>query len=299
MMKILTSEELLQQQLSEISEQQASKTKPIEIPKSIGISYNAELQRMVNLIRVDIEESLTPQIKNLAPEYTADSWVDVITSSLKSLRERWSNDRFNRWAEGVAQSFIQAINLQNQKQFANQFKSFGIDIFSSNKTVNDYLQASVENNVSLIKSIPDQYLSQVESIVLSNMRSGLRPSAIEKQLTDQFGVTKRRARVIARDQSSKASNGLAKKRMESSGIVYFQWIDSSDNRVRSRHKAIANKLTAYGKGVYRLDTLPLNDTGVPIACGDDYQCRCVARPVLKSEVLRNQKSGNVAKGVKR
>lgn len=299
MMEILTSKDLLKQQLAEITEQQAEKSKPIELPKSVGIAYNAELQRMINLIRVDIEKTITPQPRELAPEYTADTWVDVITASLSALRARWSGERFQQFAERVASNFVQAVNLQNQQQFAKQFKSFGINVFGANATVSDYLQASVADNVRLIKSIPEQYLTQVESIVLTNMRSGLRPGVIQKQLVEQFGITKRRARVISRDQTSKAANGLARKRMEASGIQYFQWLDSSDQRVRSRHRAIANKVTAYGKGIYRWDDLPLSDKGVPIACGDDYQCRCVARPVLESEVKANQKAGRVVKGVRR
>lgn len=298
-MVAITSEELLQQQLADISEQQAAKSKPIELPKAIGISYNAELQRMVRRIKKDIDQSIKPQVKDLEFEYTADSWADVIEVSLAALRKRWTSDLFNRFAERLAAKFVQAVNLQNQQQFQNQYKSFGINIYTGNQAVSDYLDATVKDNVRLIKSIPDQYLTQVESIVLGNMRAGMRPSAINKQLQDQFGVTERRARVISRDQVSKASNGLAKKRMESSGFQYFAWIDSKDSRVRSRHKNIANKVTKYGKGIYSFSDLPLNDKGMPIAPSDDIQCRCVMRPVLESEVKANQKAGRVAKGVKR
>ncbi|CAM0034265.1 head morphogenesis [Vibrio phage K122] len=298
-MVAITSEELLQQQLSDISEQQAAKSKPIELPKAIGISYNAELQRMVRRIKKDIDQSIKPQVKDLEFEYTADSWADVIEVSLAALRQRWSSEIFNRFAERLASKFVQAVNVQNQQQFQNQYKSFGINVYAGNQAVSDYLDATVKDNVRLIKSIPDQYLTQVESIVLGNMRAGMRPSAINKQLQDQFGVTERRARVIARDQTSKAANGLAKKRMQSAGFEYYQWTTSEDERVRSRHRKISDKVTAYGKGIYRWDNPPLSDKGEPISPGTDYSCRCIARPVLESEVKANQKAGRVVKGVKR
>ncbi|CAL9955783.1 head morphogenesis [Vibrio phage K165] len=298
-MVAITSEELLQQQLADISEQQAVKSKPIELPKAIGISYNAELQRMVRRIKKDIDQSIKPQVKDLEFEYTADSWADVIEVSLAALRQRWSSEIFNRFAERLASKFAQAVNVQNQQQFQNQYKSFGINVYAGNQAVSDYLDATVKDNVRLIKSIPDQYLTQVESIVLGNMRAGMRPSAINKQLQDQFGVTERRARVISRDQTSKAANGLAKKRMQSSGFEYYQWVTSEDERVRSRHRKISDKVTAYGKGIYRWDDPPLSDKGEPISPGTDYSCRCVARPVLESEVKANQKAGRVTKGVKR
>lgn len=295
----MTSEELLQQQLAEISEQQAAKTKPVELPKDIGIRYNAELQRMVKSIQQEINKSIVPQLKYLAPEYTADSWVDTITSAIALLRQRLSGDNFKRYAERLATSFITDINTRNIQTMGKQFGSFGIDIMTNNKQVTDFLQASIAENVQLITSIQSQYLDRVETLVLTNMRAGLRPSAIQQQLQDQFGVTKTRARMIARDQTSKATNGLARKRMQASGLEYFRWLDSSDQRVRARHRSISNKITMYGKGIYKFSDLPLNDKGEPIFCGDEVNCRCVPIPILPSEVERNQKQGLVAKGVKK
>lgn len=52
-MEILTSQELLKQQLEEITTQQAARTKAIEPAKQIGVSYNANLQRLVASINLD------------------------------------------------------------------------------------------------------------------------------------------------------------------------------------------------------------------------------------------------------
>lgn len=291
----MTSEELLQQQLAEISETQAAKTKPVELPKEIGIRYNAELQRIVKSIQQEINKAIVPQLKHLAPDYTADSWVDTITSTIALLRQRLSGDNFKRFAERLATNFITDINTRKIQTMGKMFGAFGIDIMTNNKQITDFLQASIAENVQLITSVQSQYLDRVETLVLNSMRAGLRPSAIQQQLQDQFGVTENRARMIARDQTSKAANGLARKRMQASGIEFFQWITSKDERVRSRHSRIANKITMYGLGIYRWNDLPLDDKGQPIAPGDDYQCRCIARPVLRSEVEKNQRDGRVAK----
>jgi len=291
----MDSKELLKQQLSEISEKQAENTKPVELPREIGVRYNAELQRMVKLIKQEINQSIIPQLRYLAPEYTADGWVDTITSAIAILRDRLSGDSFKIFAERIANNFITDINTYNIQKMSKQFGSFGIDIMTNEKNVTDFLQASIAINVQLITSIKSQYLDRVESLVLNNMRLGLRPSSIESQLQEQFGITKSRAKMIARDQTSKAANGLAQKRMKASGIEFFQWITSKDERVRSSHRSIANKFTKHGPGIYRWDDLPLSDNGVHIAPGDDYQCRCIARPVLQSEVNRNNSDKKSAK----
>jgi SPP1 gp7 family putative phage head morphogenesis protein len=165
-----------------------------------------------------------------------------------------------------------SADTYNARKTQEQFRRFSIDIFAGNETISEYVKASAGDNVRLIKSIAEQYLTQVESIVTTNMRAGNRPSAIEKLLTNQFGVTKRRAKMIARDQSAKINADLAEKRMRSAGIEHFQWVTSKDQRVRDRHDSIANKVTKYGKGIYRWDDLPLSDKGVPIAAGTDFQC---------------------------
>ena len=105
----------------------------------------------------------------------------------------------------LATNFITDINTRNIQTMGKQFGSFGIDIMTNNKQVTDFLQASIAENVQLITSIQSQYLDRVETLVLTNMRAGLRPSAIQQQLQDQFSITKNRAKMIARDQTSKAN----------------------------------------------------------------------------------------------
>lgn len=298
-MATIQQPELLAQQLEQgLSRKQPKAVKPA---KRIGIEYNAQLQRMVRSIRKDINEQLVPMLRQLAPEYvsdsvTTDSYVDLIVATLRNIVNRWQSPTFRSVAESIAQRFVTTTNNVNAKGYT---ESFGIDVFAGSPELENYLQASTYNNTQLITSIPEQYLNQVESIVMTNVRSGNRPSAIVKLLSDQFGVTQRRAKMIARDQTTKINGDLSEKRQRAAGFPYFQWIDSDDQRVRTRHGNIANKITQYGKGVYRWDYLPLSDKGVPIKPGEDYQCRCIARPVSQAEVDRNIKNGLTQPGVKR
>jgi SPP1 gp7 family putative phage head morphogenesis protein len=303
-MQILTGKDLLDQQLAQV--ESSAPAKPIEPAKQIGISYNAELQRMIKAIRKDINELLTPQIKELVHSYTADSqriqvndgWYEVISRTLAAIRDKWTGDRFNNWASKLASNFVTSADVDNERKSRGELKKFGIDIFTGNETINEYLRAAAGDNARLIKTIPEQYLSQVESIVMTNMRAGTRPSAIVDLLVNQFGVTQRRAKVISRDQTAKINSDLARKRMQSAGIKHFKWLTSKDSRVRDRHTAIANKVTKFGKGIYSFEDLPLSDRGVPIAPGKDFSCRCVAQPILPSEIEENKRKGQTSPGVK-
>ena len=296
MNQLNSSNDLLEQQL----EQKGKKPKAVEPPRSVEIKYNKTLQQMVNAVKKDINEQLVPVLRELAPDYvqdsTNDSYVDLIVATLNRIIDRWRSPTFRSIAEGISQEFVTTSNQRNAKGYT---QSFGIDVYAGSPELADYLQASAADNTQLITSIPEQYLSQVQSVVMANVRAGNRPSAITKLLSKQFGITQRRAKTIARDQTTKINGDLSEQRQRSAGFDYFQWIDSDDQRVRTRHEEIANKVTAYGQGVYRWDNLPLSDQGVPIKPGQDYNCRCVARPVSQSEVDENIKAGRTRPGVKR
>ncbi|WP_289281556.1 phage minor head protein, partial [Methylophaga sp. UBA5088] len=137
-----------------------------------------------------------------------------------------------------------------------------------------------------------QYLNNVANTVLTGMRNGVLARDIAKQLSDDYGVTQRRARFIARDQTAKVNGEIDKRRQVDAGFEYFQWLDSDDERVRHKHRLIADKKTKYGKGVYRWDDLPKNDKGETIQPGSDFGCRCTARAKTTESVEKymNRKS---------
>lgn len=296
----MNNKELLQQQLNAIAQRRRVRADAIDISKSTGVAYNAALQRMVKMIKADIDAELLPVIKSTASEYTRDaSYFDRISAVIDRIRLKWSSDVFKALADQVATQFIRNANTVNRERFNRSMNSVGMDVYGDSPELATYLDVAVSDNVLLIKSIPSQYLDQVQSIVAANMRAGNRPSAIVSALVDQFGVTQRRAAFIARDQTAKANADLAERRQRNVGFDYFQWLDSDDERVRQRHQELAEKVTEYGLGIYRWDDPPLSDNGEPITPGRDFGCRCTARPVSNAEVEENKKAGKTRPGVKR
>ena len=298
----MTSAELLQQQLATSKRR---KPKGVKQDLQAGATYHTELRRIVREVRKDVDKYVMSAVKSTSFEYVADgistqvtldSYVDVIAGALKYVRERWSSPQFSELATRIARKFVTTADNTNAERTR---RDLGVDIFTGNDELRDYVQASIYDNVRLIESIPQQYLTQVDSIVMTNVRAGGRPRAIEKLLQEQFGVTERRAKLIARDQTSKLNGDLNRMRQTSAGFPYFAWDDSDDERVRHRHSEIADKVTAYGKGVYRWDNPPLSDRGTPIIPGQDFSCRCIGRPVSQDEVAENQRKGLTNPSVKR
>lgn len=259
----------------------------------IGIQYNAKLQRLVKQVKESISKEIMPLVRQLAPEYTQDAvvtndaWSDLILNAIATLVSRWSSPTVQAAGARIAGEFVQSSLKKSERDLK---KSAGIDVFSGSKTMQDYLHASAQQNAQLIKSIPAKYLEEVQTLVMANMRSGMRPGYIEKALQEQFGVTQRRAKMIARDQTSKIQGELNRKQQQGAGFTHFRWLTSHDSRVRHDHDVFEHRVTKYGKGVYLWSDLPL-EKGVPVSPGSPINCRCTAIPVSEREVKANQEKG--------
>lgn len=258
--------------------------KPVEPSKALGVKYNAQLQRILLEVKKDVNRTLIPLLKSISFEYIGDSWVDTLSSALSQLNERWVNNQLELLYNKIASEFVYEGNRINRDKFNKQMKSLGVNSLTDSPELTDYLKACIKSNVSLIRSIPEKYLNNVENLIYESTRAGLSVSYIEKQLLQTYDISKKHAKLIARDQTGKLSGQLNKIRQKSLGFKYFKWITSQDGRVRHRHIVISKTDTDYGIGTYRWDHLPLSDKGVPIAPGDDYQCRCVAIPVTQKTV---------------
>lgn len=268
--------------------------------RSVGISYNVELQKLLRQLKRDVDASIVPLVRRHSPTTldarpTFDGWADDINAALDALRTRWLSPLARAAAQSVAARFVRSALGFNTR---NMRRTLGVDLYGTSDRINEYLTAAAAQNARLIQSIPAQYLDQVSNIVAGNMRQGMRPGYIVEALQEQFGVRQRHAKMIARDQSSKITGELNKLRQQDAGFKYFRWVTSHDQRVRHDHTEHAEKVTAYGKGVYRWSDLPL-EKGVPVYPGSPVQCRCVAIAVSDEQVERNRREGKTAPGVYR
>ena len=117
--------------------------------------------------------------------------------------------------------------------------------------MNNIYQAIVAENVSLIRSIPKQFLANVNSIVMQSVRNGRDMGFIAKEVREQYGVTKRRAITIARDQTNKATEAIGRERCTDIGITHGFWMHRSGSKVpRATHVAMDGKRFELSEGLY-------------------------------------------------
>lgn len=143
------------------------------------------------------------------------------------------------------------------------------------------LKALLQANVTLIKSIPEQYFTQITGELMRAIVTGSTVS-----LTDAIAkhgkISERRARMIALDQTNKAIQSISRQKMVDKGISRFQWVYTY------RSKEPRPSHVAMNGNVYRMDAPPVinaDSSGPPQYGfpGDLINCKCIARPVAEWE----------------
>jgi SPP1 gp7 family putative phage head morphogenesis protein len=165
-----------------------------------------------------------------------------------------------------------------------------------NTHVQNEMRMWVSENVRLIKTIPEKMLTKVEEIVYTAVRTGVTHTELSKRLVESFGLAKKRAIIIARDQINKLSGNLTRVRNLELGIIEYKWSTSKDERVRHSHEVLEGKTCSWenvdvyksvdksvDKGVYNSKKwLQRKSIGGTISHpSQDVLCRCTSIPIIK------------------
>ncbi len=144
----------------------------------------------------------------------------------------------------------------------------------------EYLEKWVNENVGLIKTIPEETLDRMQEIVYDGFTHGKTTKQMVKEIQRAYGVSRRRAELIARDQTAKLNGQIQQAQQMDAGITEYIWSDCRDVRVRDSHRKLNGNR-------FRWDDPPVVDEKSGRRChpGQDYQCRCIARPVFKRSTL--------------
>ena len=122
-------------------------------------------------------------------------------------------------------------------------------------------------NVALIKSIPEQYFTQITGEVMRAIVTGS-TEGLTEAIEKHGKVSEKRAKVIALDQTNKAIQALAMQKLLDKGFKKFRWIytyRSKEPRLYHVHRN--NK-------IYEFKNPPTGE--LP---GQPINCKCLIAPV--------------------
>jgi SPP1 gp7 family putative phage head morphogenesis protein len=125
-----------------------------------------------------------------------------------------------------------------------------------------------DENIQLVMKAQREYAEGVAKIFGDPANIGLSIDDLKSSLLARGDVSESRAELIARDQTLKLNGAITEIRQTNAGVDSYIWSTSLDERVREEHVALEGQTFSW-------DSPP--EVGHP---GEDYQCRCVALPVI-------------------
>lgn len=213
-----------------------------------------------------------PEVAQLAQDAPP---AELLKKVLDKLKDRWFK-RFDEGAEALAEYFGQAVHQRSDAALMQILRRAGFAVpFKMTPAMKDVLAATVQENVALIKSIPQRYFADVEGAVMRSVQAGRDVGGLADELQNSYGVSRRRAALISRDQNNKATAAMQRVRQLELGVEEAIWMHSSAGKTpRPTHLANNGKKYSVKEGWFD----PAE--GKHIQPGELINCRCTSRPII-------------------
>jgi len=228
-----------------------------------------------------------------------DSLDDAFLEVLEAIFGRMA-DRLDKAAHLLAGKLARDIGGYTWKNVNAALKEAGFTV-EMGLTAREAaeMQRIIKENVDLIKSIPDQYYDRVREAVgesfakgrdLYGLKETIEPwievpgkekrrekLGLEEALEREKEMAERRAAMIARDQTNKATESLTRARYQEMGINRAIWMHRPGGKVpRPTHMAMYGLEFDLNEGLYDPDP-KVNRKILP---GELINCHCTMKPVL-------------------
>jgi SPP1 gp7 family putative phage head morphogenesis protein len=252
--------------------------RPIHASAATAAWYFVELERFANAMRADVERHVLAVYGSLEPQEMAHDAANpslLLRAALRKWGGLWIS-RFDRLSLDLGQAFARKSFGITQTQMRAALKDAGFTVkFDPTPASRAAYQLVIAEQVNLIKSIPAQYLKDVESKVWNSVMKGADMHALATDLRKTYGVSRDRAATIARDQNNKAKAIIEKTRREELGITEAYWQHSAGGKVpRVTHVAMSGKRYRLSEGMYD------SAAGKYIMPGELVNCRCTSKAII-------------------
>lgn len=250
-----------------------------------GLEIRYQKQIMALIRELEDDTGLIVSAYRADPPLTALSMdaspLAAMRKLLSDLGTKWVK-RFERAAPKIAAAYLKGQFKATDSAMRQALKDAGWAIkFEMTPAVREAFEASLAENVGLIRSIPQEYLQQVQGVVMRSYTVGRDLHTMVKDLRKLYPAAANRAILISRDQSNKANAVVTRARQLEIGIIEGIWMHSHAGKVpRPTHLAMNGRRYKVAEGMYD----PAVDRFV--FPGELINCRCTGRSVLPFDIVK-------------
>ncbi len=262
-------------------------------------SSEREMARTMALFFDPVAEAVKELVPQILKEYELETEArgDGLGDFLRKMGDKIKKvfSRFGKKWKGRAKKQVTRVGEIAVKRSTEDWRRMVraslrvniLDDYYSGDYFAEILDKWIEENVSYIQGLPDWEAERLAKIIRDAYLDGMRTETLQKRLQEEVGMTKTRAKLIARDQMTTLISQVNEKRQRDAGITCYEWSSSRDQRVRDCHRALDGKRFSWSDPPamwYRTEK-GIVYTGRRCHPGEDYCCRCVALPVFDIDTL--------------
>jgi SPP1 gp7 family putative phage head morphogenesis protein len=251
-------------------------TRAVHANAGVAALYRKRLDALITEMHRDVQREVATAYAppaHLAQD--ARPSLKALRRQLSKFGKRWIA-RFDDAAPKIAEAYVRSTFKATDSAMRQALKDAGWTVkFEMTPAMREMYEATLSENIGLIRSIPQEYLQQVQGIAMRSYTAGRDLEQMVKALKALYPKAANRAVLISRDQSNKANGVVIRTRRMELGIVEAVWMHSHAGKVpRPTHVAMDGKRFKVSEGMYD----PAEQK--TIQPGELINCRCTSRSVM-------------------
>ena len=221
--------------------------------------------------------------------YIAFSAGDDKEKYINDMRNFQNSEPFNSFVYSAVRRMVTPIAVQNMRTWRMAAKKatknpslYRMLMSEINQGLKSDIEIQIEENASLIKTLPTDVAKKVTKDISDMALKGMRASEIAKVIREQTDKYSRAsAKFIARTEVSKTTTALTKARCDNLDLHWYVWRTMEDgDRVRKSHRIMEGVLVNWNEPPSP-EALAGEKSVGNYHAGNIWNCRCYPEPLIE------------------
>lgn len=221
--------------------------------------------------------------------YIAFSAGDDKEKYINDMRNFQNSEPFSSFVYSAVRRMVTPIAVQNMRTWRMAAKKatknpslYRMLMSEINQGLKNDIEMQIEENASLIKTLPTDVAKKVTKDISDMTLKGMRASEIAKVIREQTDKHSRAsAKLIARTEVSKTTTALTKARCDNLDLHWYVWRTMEDgDRVRKSHRIMEGVLVNWNEPPSP-EALAGEKSVGNYHAGNIWNCRCYPEPLIE------------------
>jgi SPP1 gp7 family putative phage head morphogenesis protein len=179
------------------------------------------------------------------------------------------------WARMLAGQMVEQVSNQDEQAWRDRTREMAGWLRREIETAptGQLMRALMDEQVTLIKSIPLEAAARVHEWTLRGQQDGTRAAEVAAEIRRTNEVTAARAMLIARTETARTASKLTEARSIHIGATQYIWRTSGDSDVRDSHREMNGQVCDWANP-------PTLSDGTTTHAGQIWNCRCYPEPII-------------------